>query len=264
MRDPYEVLGVPRSASAADIKSAFRRLAKKHHTDANKHDPKASERFAEINAAYEIVGDEAKRKAFDSGEIDAEGKPKFQGFEGFGAQPGGGPEGAYETFTFGPEGFQRATGRGDGFGGFEDILKKEPDNAHAHFGLGIIFRYQSKPDEAAPHFEAVTRIDPNDAASWYWQRGWIEQSFKDSKGRFGLAEVMVGCPKRLSRLLMALTVALEWLTLMGLPEVGVMPRGWHAAVAQRGRASVISLALALLDKLGNIPPSCLPRSLPAG
>ncbi len=125
MRDPYEVLGVPRSASAAEIKSAFRRLAKKHHPDANKHDPKAAGRFAELNAAYEILGEEAKRKAFDRGEIDAEGKPRFQGFEGFGAQPGGGPqpEGAYETFTYGPEGFQRAGGRGGGFGGFEDILK---------------------------------------------------------------------------------------------------------------------------------------------
>jgi hypothetical protein len=69
----------------------------------------------------------------------------------------------------------------------------------------------------------------------------------------------VGCPEHLSRLLMALTVALGWLTLMGLPEVGVMPRGWHSAVAQRGRASVISLALALLDKLWGTyhPPACL-------
>ena len=88
MRDPYEMLGVPRDASAADIKSAFRRLAKKLHPDANKHDPKAAARFAELNAAYEIVGDENKRKAFDRGEIDAEGKPRFQGFEGFGARPG--------------------------------------------------------------------------------------------------------------------------------------------------------------------------------
>jgi hypothetical protein len=59
---------------------------------------------------------------------------------------------------------------------------------------------------------------------------------------------------------MALTVALGWLTLMGLAEVGVMPRSWHSAVAQR--ASVISLALALLEKLGNIPHSCLPRASP--
>ena len=80
MRDPYEVLGVDRKASAGDIKSAFRRLAKKLHPDANKNDPKAASRFAELNAAYEILGDDDKRKAFDRGEIDAEGKPRFQGF----------------------------------------------------------------------------------------------------------------------------------------------------------------------------------------
>src|ERR1700740_3099675 len=92
MRDPYEVLGVNRKASAAEIKSAYRRLAKKLHPDANKNDPKAATRFAELNAAHEIIGDADKRKAFDRGEIDAEGKPKSQGFEGFGAgaQPGGG------------------------------------------------------------------------------------------------------------------------------------------------------------------------------
>jgi DnaJ-class molecular chaperone len=137
MRDPYEVLGVDRKASAADIKSAFRRLAKKLHPDANKNDPKAASRFAELNAAYEILGDGDKRKAFDRGEIDAEGKPRFQGFEGFGggagARPGAGygPESEFETFSFGPEGFTRSTrrsgragaGGGGGFGGFEDILR---------------------------------------------------------------------------------------------------------------------------------------------
>lgn len=71
-------------------------------------------------------------------------------------------------------------------------------------------------------------------------------------------------PERLCRLLMALTIALSWLTLMGLPEVGAMPRGWRVAVSQRGRASVVSLALALLDKLGDLPPSCLPLSSPEG
>src|SRR6202167_1480798 len=139
MRDPYEVLGVDRKASAADIKGAFRRLAKKLHPDANKNDPKAASRFSEINAAYEILGEEDKRKAFDRGEIDAEGKPRFQGYEGFGggARPGGGagaggfgPDANFESFNFGPEGFTRATRRGragaggGGFGGFEDILKE--------------------------------------------------------------------------------------------------------------------------------------------
>ncbi len=129
MRDPYQVLGVSKGASEAEIKSAFRRQAKKLHPDANKHDPKAASRFAELNAAYEIVGDDEKRKAFDRGEIDAEGKPRFQGYEGFGAQPGGGfrsgPGGAhFESFSFGPDGFQRAGGAGGSRGGgFEDILR---------------------------------------------------------------------------------------------------------------------------------------------
>jgi DnaJ-class molecular chaperone len=105
MRDPYEVLGVPRGASAAAIKSAYRKLAKKHHPDNNKNDPKSAARFSEINSANEIIGDEDKRKQFDRGEIDA------QGF------PGGGPRGrggGFESHTF-------RTG-GAGGGGFEDIL----------------------------------------------------------------------------------------------------------------------------------------------
>jgi len=126
MRDPYDVLGVSKSASAAEIKSAFRRQAKKLHPDANKNDPRAAARFAELNAAYEILGEADKRKAFDRGEIDAEGKPRFQGFEGFGAGrgPGGGfgREGIFETFSWGRDGFQHARGRAGG--GFEDILKE--------------------------------------------------------------------------------------------------------------------------------------------
>jgi DnaJ-class molecular chaperone len=131
MRDPYDVLGVSKTASAADIKSAFRRQAKKLHPDANKHDPKAATRFAELNAAYEILGEDDKRKAFDRGEIDGEGKPRFQGFEGFGRGPAGGfgGDGNFETFSFGRDGFQRSSGRPGGgsfrgFGGFEDILKE--------------------------------------------------------------------------------------------------------------------------------------------
>ncbi len=124
MRDPYEVLGVPRAADAAAIKSAYRKLAKKLHPDANKSDPKAAHRFGELNTAYEILSDDGKRKAFDRGEIDAEGKPRFHGFEGFRGQPGGGgfrPEDFESMF---PGGSFRRTGRGGGgFGGFEDILK---------------------------------------------------------------------------------------------------------------------------------------------
>jgi DnaJ-class molecular chaperone len=119
MRDPYEVLGVQRGASAAAIKSAYRKLAKKHHPDNNKNDPKAAARFSEINSANEIIGDEDKRKQFDRGEIDAEGKPRFQGFpggdpRGRAGQPGGG----FESYSF------RTGGGPGGMGGagFEDIL----------------------------------------------------------------------------------------------------------------------------------------------
>src|SRR4051812_20600161 len=130
MRDPYEVLGVSKGASPADIKKAYRKLAKKLHPDSNKKDPKAATKFAELNGAYEIVGDEDKRKAFDRGEIDAEGKPRFQGFEGFGGRPGAGPfggrEGNFESFTWGPEGIRRSGSRPGGASGqgFEDILSQ--------------------------------------------------------------------------------------------------------------------------------------------
>ena len=122
MRDPYEVLGVPRGASAAAIKSAYRKLAKKHHPDANKNDPKSAARFSELNSANEILGDEEKRKQFDRGEIDAEGKPRFQGFPGGDPRARAGRGGGFETHTFrsggaGPGGFA-----GGGGGGFEDIL----------------------------------------------------------------------------------------------------------------------------------------------
>jgi DnaJ-class molecular chaperone len=115
MRDPYEVLGVPRGASAAAIKSAYRKLAKKHHPDSNKNDPKAAERFSEINSANEIVGDEDKRKQFDRGEIDAEGKPRFQGFPGGDPRGRAGGAGGFESHSF-------RTGGGAGGAGFEDIL----------------------------------------------------------------------------------------------------------------------------------------------
>jgi DnaJ-class molecular chaperone len=108
MRDPYQILGVAKSASQADVKKAFRKLAKQHHPDQNPNDPKAKERFSELNAAYEVVGDEKKRAQFDSGEIDAEGKPRHPGFEGFaqGAGPGGfrrgrGAGGEHFEFNFG-------------------------------------------------------------------------------------------------------------------------------------------------------------------
>jgi DnaJ-class molecular chaperone len=187
MRDPYEVLGVDRKASAGDIKSAFRKLAKKLHPDANKNDPKAAGRFAELNAAYEILGEDDKRKAFDRGEIDAEGKPRFRGFEGFGgnagARPGGGfgaggPDAEFETFTFGPEGFTRGARRGragagaggGGFGGFEDILRDAFAGAGARRGAGAGFEAEDFGGGTGANVTATLTVSLPDAAQGATQR----------------------------------------------------------------------------------------------
>nr|WP_042669477.1 J domain-containing protein [Methylobacterium sp. B34] len=114
MRNPYDVLGVAKGASEAEIKKAYRKLAKDFHPDRNKNDAKAKDRFAEANSAYEILGDSEKRKQFDRGEIDAEGKPRATGFEGFGGF-GGGRGG---NFDF--ENMARAQRGGGGMG--EDIF----------------------------------------------------------------------------------------------------------------------------------------------
>ncbi|WP_196259608.1 DnaJ C-terminal domain-containing protein [Pelagibacterium limicola] len=105
MRDPYTVLGVPKSASEKDIKSAYRKLAKTLHPDQNPNDKTAHEKFAEATAAYDLLSDKAKRAQYDRGEIDAEGNPRFAGF---GFDPGA------------------ARGARQGAGGFsaEDILKE--------------------------------------------------------------------------------------------------------------------------------------------
>ena len=179
MRDPYEVLGVDRKASAGDIKGAYRKLAKKLHPDANKNDPKAATRFAELNAAHELLADADKRKAFDRGEIDAEGKPRFQGFGGGfgggGPRPGGGagagfgPDANFESFNFGPEGFTRSTrrgrGGGGGFGGFEDILKEA-------FGRGNRAGANFEPEDfgVGADVQAEMSVSLPDAANGSTQR----------------------------------------------------------------------------------------------
>ncbi|MGD1036012.1 MAG: DnaJ C-terminal domain-containing protein [Roseiarcus sp.] len=115
MRDPYEVLGLAKTASAGEIKSTYRKLAKKYHPDQSK-EPRAKDRFAEIGSAYEILGDAKKRGAYDRGEIDAEGKPRAPQFEGFGfgrrpgAHPGEGPD--FRNFNFDFGGGEFSPGRG--------------------------------------------------------------------------------------------------------------------------------------------------------
>ncbi|KPF63727.1 DnaJ C-terminal domain-containing protein [Porphyrobacter sp. AAP60] len=110
MRDPYITLGVARTASEADIKSAYRKLAKELHPDRNKDNPKASEKFSDATRAYDLLSDKAKRAQYDRGEIDGEGNPANP-FAGMGGRPGYGRGGTYGA---GPGGAQ---GNGD-FGGF--------------------------------------------------------------------------------------------------------------------------------------------------
>ncbi|MBL4598374.1 MAG: J domain-containing protein [Rhizobiaceae bacterium] len=125
MRDPYKVLGVSKKASESDIKSAFRKLAKKFHPDTNKDDPKAQQHFTEANQAYEILGNKKKRGQFDRGEIDGEGKERFTGFN-----PGGFGQGGFanDGSGYGHRAQRRPGAQQGGFGqhaaGAEDILSE--------------------------------------------------------------------------------------------------------------------------------------------
>src|SRR5687767_7442949 len=117
--DPYATLGVQRTASEKDIKSAYRKLAKELHPDRNTDNPKAAERFSDVTKAYDLLSDKDKRARFDRGEIDADGNPAMP-FGGFGAgggfRPGAGNgPGGYAASDF--EGFGAETDLSDLFEG---------------------------------------------------------------------------------------------------------------------------------------------------
>ena len=129
MADPYSTLGVARGASEAEIKSAYRKLAKELHPDRNQDNPKAAEKFSAVTSAYDLLSDKDKRARFDRGEIDADGNPTAP--FGYGANGGGfrgrpGQAGGFEfnegadfgdifEGLFGGGGARRS---GGGFGGF--------------------------------------------------------------------------------------------------------------------------------------------------
>jgi DnaJ-class molecular chaperone len=98
-QDPYTELGVAKGASQPEIRKAFHKLAKQLHPDQNPGDKKGEERFKRVSAAFDFLSDEEKRKRFDRGEIDADGREVFRGFQGArggggqGGQPGAGPGG---------------------------------------------------------------------------------------------------------------------------------------------------------------------------
>jgi DnaJ-class molecular chaperone len=131
--DPYQELGMPRGASSDEIRKAFRKLAKQLHPDQNPGDKASEERFKRVSAAFDILGDEDKRKKFDAGQIDADGRETMRGFRpgggqggdpfGGGFRPGGFPGGGEAHFEGGEFGdilseILGGRGRGAGFGGF--------------------------------------------------------------------------------------------------------------------------------------------------
>jgi len=139
--DLYQRLGLNRGATEAEIKKAYRSLAKQLHPDRNKDNPQAAQRFAEVTRAYDLLSDKNKRAQYDRGEIDEEGNPKMPFGGGFGGSRAGaaGPQpgaGGFEGFStnFGDaadlsdlfEGlFGGAAGRGGGFGGFRQRTKPQ-------------------------------------------------------------------------------------------------------------------------------------------
>ncbi|MDF0544795.1 DnaJ C-terminal domain-containing protein [Sphingobium sp. H39-3-25] len=157
MADPYSILGVARSASEAEIKSAYRKLAKQHHPDKNSDDPKAADKFAQITHAYDLLADKDKRAQFDRGEIDGDGNPAMPfgfggggrgGPGGFGGHPGGGS--ANFEFNQGGADFgdifeglfggARGGGAGGGFGGFgRGRGAPQPKGANVAYRLAVPF-----------------------------------------------------------------------------------------------------------------------------
>jgi len=131
-RDPYQELGVPRTATSAEVRKAFHKLAKANHPDTNPGNKPAEERFKKVSAAFDIIGDAAKRKKFDAGELDNDGRETGGGGFGRGGGPwgapgggGAGPGSRAETFEGGDLGDilgemfgGRAQRNPNGFGGF--------------------------------------------------------------------------------------------------------------------------------------------------
>ena len=158
MSDPYKTLGVARTASEKEIKSAYRNLAKQLHPDRNKDNPNAAERFSHVTNAYDLLSDSEKRAQFDRGEIDADGNPTNP-FGGMGGA-GGGQQG------FRPEGMQ-------GFGGddvdlgdlFEGLFGggggRRPGSGSAGFGGAPRGRRAPPPQKGADiHYRlAVSFVD---------------------------------------------------------------------------------------------------------
>jgi DnaJ-class molecular chaperone len=169
--DLYQRLGLKRGASEAEIKKAYRSLAKQLHPDRNKDNPNAAKRFAEVTSAYDLLSDKDKRARYDRGEIDEEGNPKMPFGAGFGghsgaggAQPGS-PD--FENFNFGGSdgadlsdlfeglfGGGGARGRGGPFGGFRQRTRMPQKGADVAYRLKVPFE-----DAVALKAQRITLAD---------------------------------------------------------------------------------------------------------
>lgn len=166
MADPYSTLGVAKNASEAEIKSAYRKLAKELHPDRNKENPKASEKFSDVTKAYDLLSDKEKRAQFDRGEIDAEGNPAMPfgfgaGGGGFRGDPRGGPQGGFGGFggegaDFGDifEGLFGGRGGGGGFGFGGGRSAPPQKGANVAYRLSVSF-----VDAATQAMQRITLAD---------------------------------------------------------------------------------------------------------
>ena len=162
MADPYSTLGVAKNAGEAEIKSAYRKLAKELHPDRNKENPKAAEKFSDVTKAYDLLSDKEKRAQFDRGEIDAEGNPAMPfgyGGGGFRGDPRGGAQGGFggEGADFGDifEGLFGGRGGGGGpFGGFGGRSAPPPKGANVADRLSVSFL-----DAATQAMQRITLAD---------------------------------------------------------------------------------------------------------
>ncbi|RSU52993.1 DnaJ C-terminal domain-containing protein [Sphingomonas sp. S-NIH.Pt15_0812] len=157
MADPYQILGVARTATEADIKKAYRKLAKELHPDRNTDNPKAAERFSQATNAYDLLSDKDKRARFDRGEIDGDGNPAAPfGYGGGGPRPGGGGGFRSQGYEFGGGeadvgdifeglfGGGRSRGGGGFSGGFGGFGRQAPSK-----GSDIQYRLQVPFTDAA-------------------------------------------------------------------------------------------------------------------
>ena len=149
--DLYQRLGLKRGASEAEIKKAYRSLAKQLHPDRNKDKPDAAKRFSEVTAAYDLLSDKDKRAQYDRGEIDEDGNPKMP----FGGGFGGYSSGAGQRQSAGPQGFENFNFGGADTGDLSDLFEGLFGAAGAARGRGGAggpfggFRQRGAPQKGA-------------------------------------------------------------------------------------------------------------------